>query len=402
MPQRPATPSPASPFARLRSLLDSHEPGHPAVSLALGEPRHAAPEFVLQALAADTQSYTRYPPVAGLPQWRDAVAGWLQRRFHVAAETVSEPHQILPLNGTREGLFMAAQLAPPKDHGLMAMPNPFYQVYASAVEAAGATPLYMDATADTGFLPDLDSLDEPTLSRLRALYLCTPANPQGAIADLAYLEKAYAMARQHNFLLLVDECYAEIYDRDYEAKPPPSMLQLLQKHPHRDAPIICFHSLSKRSNLPGLRSGFCAGGDAVMKRFLDLRMIAGPQSPIAVQAAAALAWGEDTHVAHNRALYQEKLDVAAEVFADWPGFFRPPGGFFLWLQVDDGVAAALQLWRQAGIRVLPGAYLTRPSTDGTNIGAHYIRIALVGDLDETHRALSDIARVLSPPEEAVS
>ncbi|MDB2668488.1 aminotransferase class I/II-fold pyridoxal phosphate-dependent enzyme [Alphaproteobacteria bacterium] len=402
MSQRPATISLQSPFARLRNLLEAHAPGQPALSLALGEPRHAAPEFVLQALAADPQSYTRYPPIAGLPQWRDAVAGWLHRRFDIAPDTLSQAPQILPLNGTREGLFMAAQLAPPKDHGLMAMPNPFYQVYASAVQAAGATPLYMDATAATGFLPDLDSLDDATLSRLRALYLCTPANPQGAIADLAYLEKAYAMARQHNFLLLVDECYAEIYDRDYEATPPPSILQVLQKHQHHDAPVISFHSLSKRSNLPGLRSGFCAGGEDVMKAFFDLRMIAGPQSPIAVQTAAALAWGEDTHVAENRALYQQKFDVAATLFADWPGFFRPPGGFFLWLRVEDGEAAALALWRQVGIQVLPGAYLTRPSADGTNIGTPYIRVALVGDLDETHRALSDIARVLSPPEEAVS
>ncbi len=397
MPHRRADAMPQSPFARLRGLLDAHQPGRPAISLAIGEPRHPAPDFVLQALAAESDSYGRYPPIAGLPAWRDAVAGWLQRRFSIAAESLPEASQILPLNGTREGLFLAAQLAPPKPDGLMAMPNPFYQVYASAVTAAGATPLYLDATEDTGFLPDLDALDDTTLARLRALYLCSPANPQGTIADLDYLQKAYDLAKRHGFMLLVDECYAEIYDRAFEATPPPSILQIMQKHQDVDAPVIAFHSLSKRSNLPGLRSGFCAGGRQAMQQFFDLRMIAAPQSPIAVQNAAALAWADDAHVRENRALYQQKFDVAEKIFANWPGFFRPPGGFFLWLPVENGEAAALQLWQQLGIRVLPGAYLTRPNADGRNIGDGYIRIALVDDLAQTESALKDIAAHLSPP-----
>jgi len=279
----------------------------------------------------------------------------------------------------------------------MAMPNPFYQVYASAVTAAGATPVYLDASEATGFMPDLEALDEATLERLRALYLCSPANPQGTIADLDYLQKAYDLAKRYGFILLVDECYAEIYDRAYEATPPPSILQIMQQQQDAEAPVIAFHSLSKRSNLPGLRSGFCAGGAALMQQFFDLRMIAAPQSPIAVQNAAALAWADDAHVSDNRALYQRKFDVAENIFANWPGFFRPPGGFFLWLPVDNGEAAALQLWQQVGLRVLPGAYLTRPNADGHNIGDGYIRIALVGDLQETETALKDIAAQLSPP-----
>jgi len=395
MPDRPAQALPASPFVRLRSLLDNETPAQPTLSLALGEPRHAPPDFVLHALSTDQQGYASYPPIQGLPEWRAAVAQWLTRRFGLSADLLGAPGQILPLNGTREGLFLAAQTAPAKADGLMAMPNPFYQVYAAAARAAGAEMVYLDATQEDGFLPNLDALSPDTLSRLRALYLCSPANPQGAIADLAYLEKAYDLAKQHNFLLLVDECYAEIYD----AAAPPSMLQIMDQRGERDAPVIAFHSLSKRSNLPGLRSGFCAGGQSAMQALHDLRAVAGPQSPAPVQRAAALAWSDDAHVEKNRDLYKAKFDVAEKVFADWPGFTRPAAGFFLWLPVPiagGGEAAALKLWRDCGIRVLPGAYLTQPSADGTNIGAGYIRIALVGDLAETEKSLPQIVACLAP------
>jgi len=399
MPDRSAQTLPASPFVRLRALLDSHSPARPALSLALGEPRHAPPEFVLNALAADSDGYANYPPIQGLPQWRDAAMGWLSRRFGISAELLCAPSQILPLNGTREGLFLAAQIAPPKTDGVMAMPNPFYQVYASAARAAGATPIYLDAPQETGFLPDLDALDADTLGRLRALYLCSPANPQGAIADMAYLEKAYQLACRHDFLLLVDECYAEIYDTRHA--PSPSILQVMAAHADDDAPVLVFHSLSKRSNLPGLRSGFCAGGRSAMQAYFGVRSVAGPQSPAPVQRAAALAWGDDAHVAENRALYQAKFDAADEIFADWPGYQRPAGGFFLWLPVvGGGEAASLRLWCELGIQVLPGAYLTQPSADGGNIGDDYIRIALVGDLAETQTALAEIAACLAPSQAA--
>lgn len=323
------------------------------------------------------------------------MAQWLGRRFGIAADLLADPTQILPLNGTREGLFLAAQTAPEKANGLMAMPNPFYQVYAAAAQAAGAEMVYLDATKENRFLPKLDALSTETLSRLRALYLCSPANPQGSIADMAYLEKAYDLAKTHQFLLLVDECYAEIYD----TVRPPSMLQVMAERGDKDAPVIVFHSLSKRSNLPGLRSGFCAGGQSAMRALHDLRAVAGPQSPAPVQRAAALAWSDDAHVDKNRALYKAKFDVAEKLFADWPGFTRPEAGFFLWLPVPmegGGEAAALKLWRACGIRVLPGGYLTQPSADGRNIGDGYIRIALVGDLAETETALAKIVDCLAP------
>lgn len=379
---------PASPFARLRGLLDDVTPARPPVSLALGEPQHAPPAFVLKALADAAHNaggdYGRYPPIGGTDEWREAVSNWLARRFALASDFLPAPTQILPLTGTREGLFLAAQLAPQKQDGLMAMPNPFYQVYASAAVAAGATPIYLDAPQASGFLPDLDGLDASVLTRLRALYLCSPANPQGAIADKAYLQRAYHLAKSHNFLLLVDECYSEIYD----AAAPPSMLEVMAEAGDNDAPVIVFHSLSKRSNLAGLRSGFAAGGARAMAAYHKLRMVAGPQSPLAAQHAAALAWGDDAHVEENRAQYCAKLDVAADILTGHFDFYRPQGGFFLWLNVGHGEDAARLLWQEEGIRVLPGGYLTTQNQAGDNIGAAYIRLALVAPTEAIGDALT--------------
>lgn len=384
---RPFDELPASPFARLRGLLDALEPAKPPVSLALGEPQHASPEFVLRVLRDHDGDYGRYPPIGGTAQWRAAVRGWLTRRFGLPETALAGETQVLPLTGTREGLFLAAQLAPAKQNGVMAMPNPFYQVYASAAVAAGATPIYLDAPKATGYLPDLEALEPALLSRLRALYLCSPANPQGAIADKAYLARALELANKHNFLLLVDECYSEIYDTEHVA-PPPSMVQVMHEAGADNARVMAFHSLSKRSNLAGLRSGFVAGGADVMAAYFKLRMVAGPQSPFAAQAAAAAAWADDAHVEENRALYTAKLDMAEKVLGGHFDFYRPAGGFFLWLNVGDGERAARLLWQEEGLRVLPGGYLTTPTKDGTNIGAPYIRVALVAPLDETQDALT--------------
>ena len=373
---------PASPFARLRDLLDDVTPRGEPVSFALGEPQHAPPAFVLEALQQNLDDYGRYPPIGGTERWQAAVRGWLKRRFDVD-HVVSEATQILPLNGTREGLFLAAQIAAPKRAGLMAMPDPFYQIYASAAVAAGATPFYLQATHANGFVPPLEALDDDVLSRLRALYLCNPANPQGAVADRAYLAKALELAQRHNFILMVDECYAEIYDPN--RAPPPSILQIMQDNNLPDAPVLAFHSLSKRSNLPGLRSGFVAGGAGVMRALSGLRQIAGPQCPLPAQAAAALAWGDDAHVAENRRLYDEKFSLAEEIFGTAYAFERPPAGFFLWLNVGNGVAAAAHLWRHYGVRVLPGAYLSADET--APHAAPYIRVALVAGMGQTKSAL---------------
>jgi aspartate/methionine/tyrosine aminotransferase len=374
---------PHSPFARLRALLDDVTPTQAPVSLAIGEPRHAPPPAVLDALAAARDSYAKYPPIEGTPDWRHAVAGWLTRRFDLSDALFEETTQILPVNGTREGLFMAAQIAPQKPDGVVLMPNPFYQVYAAAALAAGASPVYLPANASTGHLPDLDALDDALLARTQAFYFCSPANPQGAVADAGYLARLLELARAHNFLLVVDECYAEIYD----ATPPPSALQLMQAAGDNDLPVIVFHSLSKRSNLPGLRSGFCAGGRSAMRALAALRAIAGPQSPLAVQEAAALAWSDDAHVQANRQKYREKFDVAEMLFAGAYDFYRPAGGFFLWLNVGEGEAAARHLWTTQGVRVLPGAYLARAGAGGDNPASAYIRVALVDEQETMTAAL---------------
>lgn len=382
---------PASPFARLRGLLDDITPTHAPLSLALGEPQHAPPDFVMTALAQPSpEDIGRYPPIVGTPTWRAAAQGWLTRRFSLPDGFLCGENDVLPLTGTREGLFLAAQIAPPKADGLMAMPNPFYQVYASAAIAAGAQPLYLNATAETGFLPDLEALQAGDLARLRALYLCSPANPQGAIADAAYLRRALQLAEQHNFLLLVDECYSDIYDR----AAPLSIVQIMAEDAKSNAPVLVFHSLSKRSNLAGLRSGFVSGGEDAMRAFQKLRMVAGPQTPLPHLAAAALAWGDDAHVAVNRDLYRAKLDAAQAIFGTDFDFYRPDGGFFLWLNVGDGETAARFLWREEGMRVLPGAYLTVPDADGTNKGAAYIRVALVAPLDDMRPALTRLHAAL--------
>ena len=382
---------PASPFARLRRLLEPlTPPAGETVSLALGEPQHAPPGFAMEALRhAAAADYGRYPPIGGTDEWQKAARHWLTTRFALSAGLLAEETQVLPLSGTREGLFLAAQLAPQKSDGLMAMPNPFYQVYASAAVAAGATPVYLDAPQEAGFLPDLGALSEDELTRLRALYLCSPANPQGAIASEAYLQSAYQLAKQHGFLLLVDECYSEIYD----AAPPPSMLQVIDAAQDDDAPVLVFHSLSKRSNLAGLRSGLVTGGRSAMAAFHKLRMVAGPQTPLPSLQAAALAWADTAHVADNRALYRRKIDLAEQIFADSYGFYRPQGGFFLWLRVGDGEKAAAHLWRHAGLRVLPGAYLTQDTAAG-NIGAPYIRVALVAGLEDLQAALPRLKQAL--------
>ena len=376
---------PASPFARLRALLDDVTPRLAPVSLALGEPQHAPPDFVLQALKHNLDDYGRYPPIGGTPDWQEAVRSWLGRRFGVES-VLADNTQILPLNGTREGLFLAAQIAPQKADGLMAMPDPFYQIYASAAVAAGAQPHYLSALAANGFVPALEDLREDVLRRLRALYLCNPANPQGAVADKAYLEKALELAQHYGFILMVDECYAEIYNPD--AAPPPSILQVMQDKNLADAPVLAFHSLSKRSNLPGLRSGFVAGGISAMRALSDLRQIAGPQCPLPAQAAAALAWGDDAHVDENRRLYAEKFDLAETVFADAYDFQRPTAGFFLWLNVGHGEAAALHLWREQGLRVLPGAYLSANKAAAHT--APYIRVALVANMTVMQAALQNL------------
>ena len=374
-------------FPRLRALLDSHQPGGPQIAMTIGEPRHAQPSFVGDVLAAHLDGFGKYPPNDGTPELLSAIADWISRRYGV---TLDSAHQIMSLNGTREGLFNAAiALCPETKRGktpVVLTPNPFYQVYAVAALAVGAEPVYVPATAATGFLPDYRSLPADVLDRTAIAYLCSPSNPQGAVASAEYLADLFDLAEAHDFRVFVDECYSEIW-RD---APPTGALEVVARRGIDPERVFVFHSLSKRSNLPGLRSGFVAGGPEGMARLKQLRNYAGAPLPLPLQRVAERAWADEEHVTASRLLYQEKFRIADEVFSGLQGYKGPDGGFFLWLPVPetvgDGEAAALKLWQETGVRVLPGAYLAR-DVGGDNPGKGYIRVALVAPKDEMQRGL---------------
>jgi N-succinyldiaminopimelate aminotransferase len=370
-------------FPRLRKLLDQHAPGGAPIAMTIGEPRHAMPDFVGPILAANLSGFGVYPPNDGTPELLAAISGWVQRRYGV---TLAED-RLMVLNGTREGLFNACiALCPETNAGktpVVLMPNPFYQVYAVAALAVGAEPVYVPATAATGFLPDYGSLPKDVLDRVALAYICSPANPQGAVASKDYLADLLALAEKHDFQILADECYSEIW-RD---APPPGLLQVAAAQGADPERALVFHSLSKRSNLPGLRSGFVAAGPQSMLRIRQLRAFAGAPVPLPLQRVSEAAWADEAHVTASRKLYHQKFDEADAIFAGLQGYQTPGGGFFLWLPVEDGEQAALTLWQKTGVRVLPGAYLSR-EVGGQNPGKGYIRVALVATPEETQRGLT--------------
>ncbi|AWD22217.1 aminotransferase class I/II-fold pyridoxal phosphate-dependent enzyme [Fuscovulum blasticum] len=369
-------------FPRLRKLLDAHEPGGEPIAMTIGEPRHPMPDFVGRILSDNLAGFGVYPPNDGTPDLLAAISGWIARRYGVQ---VAE-NRLMVLNGTREGLFNAAlALCPEQKAGgrpVVLMPNPFYQVYAVAALAVGAEPVYVPATAATGFLPDYGSLPASVLDRVAIAYICSPANPQGSVASADYLADLLALAEKHDFRVFADECYSEIW----REAPPPGLLAVAQAQGADPERVAVFHSLSKRSNLPGLRSGFVAAGAESMVRLRQLRAFAGAPLPLPLQKVAEACWQDEAHVSASRALYQDKFRDAARVFAGHQGITLPEGGFFLWLPVEDGEQAALKLWRETGVRVLPGAYLSR-DVGGKNPGSEYIRVALVAPREETQRGL---------------
>ena len=399
--ERVSPPSPVradvgrSPFVRLRELLGDLPPGKPAISLAVGEPQHPVPSFVGPVLAAHIDEFGRYPMNKGLDAFCEAAAAWLGRRFALP-RAIDPATEILVLSGSREGLFLASIAAARWATGrrgrpAMLIPNPFYAAYAAGAVAAHCEPVYLPATAATGFLPDLDALSEDLLARTVALVIASPANPQGAVADLGYLKRIVALARKFGFLVFSDECYSEIYTRH----PPAGMLEAAGPD---FANVVEFQSLSKRSNLPGLRIGFAAGDRSFLARFLELRNVAAPQVPMPAQRVAIAAYGDEAHVEENRRLYSQKFDLADQIIGDRYGYRRPAGGFFLWLDVTaqgGDEAVALRLWKEAGLRVVPGRYLARDQADGSNPGLGYIRVAIVQDQETTAEALHRLVAVLS-------
>lgn len=375
---------PAYAFPRLRALLDHHTPGGDVVHMTIGEPKHAFPAWVTDVVAENAAGFNQYPNNDGTPELRGAMADWIQRRYGVAMDSES---QVMALNGTREGLYNAAMaLCPEQKNGqrpAVLIPNPFYQVYMVATLSVAAEPVFVPATAATGHLPDYESLPADVLDRTAVAYICSPANPQGAVASRDYWTRLIRLAEKHDFRIFADECYSEIY-RDAAPAGALSVAQELGADPER---VVLFNSLSKRSNLPGLRAGLIAGGPETIRRVKQLRAYSGAPIPGPLQAAAAKVWADEAHVAENRALYQQKYTIADEVFAGLEGYMPPEAGFFLWLPVENGEQAALKLWKETGIRVLPGAYLAQGGAGG-NPGEGYIRVALVAPAEDTRKALT--------------
>lgn len=383
-----------SPFARLTELLAPYQPGQSLINLSVGEPQHPVPDFVGGVLARYTAEFGRYPLAKGIEPFRKAASSWLTKRF--ALDRAPDPEtEVLVLNGSREGLFLAAIAAAryvPKRDGTPAilMPNPFYPAYAAGARAAGCEAVFLPTTLANGFLPDLDQLDEATLKRTVAIYLASPANPQGSVASRDYFVQLKQLADRYGFMILSDECYSEIYTQ----VAPGSALQVAGPDFRN---VVVFQSLSKRSNLAGMRVGFVAGDASFLKAYHELRNVAAPQVPIPLQQVAVAAYSDEAHVEENRRLYRLKFDLADQILGARYGYQRPAGGFCLWLDVSahgGDEAATVMLFKDGGVRVVPGSYLARPQADGSNPGAGYIRVAMVQDSETTAEALHRLVRIL--------
>jgi N-succinyldiaminopimelate aminotransferase len=376
----------AYPFERLARLVAGTSP--PAslapIALTIGEPRHAPPAFVLDTLARSLARVDSYPATAGLPELRAACARWAERRFGLGAGSLDERSMVLPVNGTREALFAFAQAVidpgrqPPP---LVVMPNPCYQIYEGAALLAGARTYLMPTTAATGFLPDLDAVPAQVWDRCSLLYLCSPGNPTGAVLGAAALRRAIELADRHDFVIASDECYSELYRDEYA--PPVSLLQAARSAGFDDLRrCVAFHSLSKRSSLPGLRSGFVAGDPAILAQFLLYRTYHGSAMSVPTQLASVVAWNDDAHVVANRALYREKFAQVLPILEPCLDACRPDGGFYVWAGVGgDDERFVRELYAATNVLVLPGSYLGRDAPDG-NPGRGRVRISLVAALEQ--------------------
>ncbi|MDE2070615.1 MAG: succinyldiaminopimelate transaminase [Gammaproteobacteria bacterium] len=380
------------PFERLAKLKEGVTP--PAhlrhIALSIGEPKHAPPEFVLQALRDNLAGLGAYPTANGLPELRASIAGWLTRRFKLQPGRIDPERQVLPVSGTREGLFAFAQaVIDRRTRPVVLMPNPFYQIYEGAALLAGAEPYYLNTLEANGFLPDLDAVPAEIWQRCQLLYICTPGNPTGAVMDRAYLARVLELADRHDFIVASDECYVEIYlDED---KPPPGLLQVCEETGRHDfRRCVVFHSLSKRSSLPGLRSGFAAGDAGILAKFLQYRTYHGCAVPLPVQVASAQAWNDERHVADNRRLYRAKFKATMEILGPVLNLQCPPAAFYLWPKTPvDGERFAKELYATQNLTVLPGSYLSRPTPSG-DPGKNRVRISLVPPLAECVDAMKRI------------
>lgn len=384
------------PFEKLRALLSgvTAAADKRAIALSIGEPKHSSPAFVKQALADNLDQMAVYPTTQGIPALREAIAQWCERRFQVPAGWLDPSRHVLPVNGTREALFAFTQTVAQRDvDGLVVSPNPFYQIYEGAALLAGTTPHYLPCLDQNGFNPDFDAVSADVWQRCQILFLCSPGNPTGALVPMPTLKKLIALADEYDFVIAADECYSELYfDED---APPPGLLTACAELGRSDFKrCVVFHSLSKRSNLPGLRSGFVAGDAQILKAFLLYRTYHGCAMPVQTQLASIAAWQDEAHVRANRDLYREKFDAVLDILTPVLDVKRPDGSFYLWAKVPmDDAQFCRELFEQEHVTVVPGSYLSR-EVDGLNPGAGRVRMALVAPLSECVEAAQRIRHFL--------
>ena len=384
------------PFEKLAQLKAGCTPPSnlPHIALSIGEPKHPTPGFITEAVIEHLHGLSNYPTTAGSTELRQAIATWLDNRFHLAGN-IDANTQILPVNGTREALFALAQAVVDRtEHTpLIVMPNPFYQIYEGAAILAGAHPYFLNCTAENNFMPDFDSVSPDVWDRCQLLYLCSPGNPTGAVIEQATLTKLIELAHKHNFIIASDECYSELYFD--EARPPVGLLQAAVVAGYTDlSRCVVFHSLSKRSNAPGLRSGFVAGDAKIMKDFLRYRTYHGCAMPPSTQAASITAWNDEQHVVTNRQLYREKFDAVLAILSPVMNVTLPEASFYLWAETTiSDTDFARRLFDEQNVTVLPGSFLARDNNN-TNPGSHRIRMALVAPIDECIDAAHRIVKLI--------
>lgn len=372
------------PFEKLAKLKQDCAP--PAelnhIALSIGEPKHPAPRFALDAICDNLSGINSYPLTRGIPELRQSIADWLSNRFDLGDAAIDADSQILPVNGTREALFAFAQcVIDDSADEIVLMPNPFYQIYEGAAYLAGAEPVFYNTTTETDYLPDFDAITEQQWRRCSLLYICTPGNPTGSVISKQQLTDLIDKARRYDFIIASDECYSEIYFDEDQA--PPGLLQAAADCGNTGFDnCIVFHSLSKRSNLPGLRSGFVAGDAAILKQFLLYRTYHGCAMPPVHQLTSVAAWQDEDHVKQNRELYRQKFAAVIDILSDVTEARQPDAGFYVWLKTaNSDTEFARELYHTQNVTVLPGSYLSREH-DGINPGSHHVRMALVAPLDE--------------------
>lgn len=378
------------PFEKLNALFQGIVPPDlPLISLSIGEPKHTAPAFVQQALVDHLQHLATYPNSKGLPQLRQSIATWLEERFHL--KHVDAETQVLPVSGTREGIFSFVQATVKReDRSYVVMPNPFYQIYEGATILAGATPYFIHCTAENNYLGDFDSVPSAVWQNTSILFICTPGNPTGAVLPKEQLKKLIALSDQYNFIIASDECYSELWFDE----APTGLLEVcaeIGRHDYKNC--VVFHSLSKRSNLPGLRSGFVAGDATLLKPYLQYRTYHGAAMPVHNQIASMVAWQDESHIEENRKQYRQKFQLFEQELGHLLPLKKPDAGFYYWLKVDHDEQFAQKLLKEANIKVLPGRYLSR-EVDGINPGENHVRLALVADLKQCEDVIQRLKKIL--------